>query len=160
MKKITDHLQTFHLAILLAANIFFLACAGQQLEVKPISKSENPQELINQLDNDIALAYKSQFNVLAPTWFGRANSSLNAAKKGLEGLPRESLPSLRKTLMGGWQYLLPFALLLFFLGILRYSAQTAIIYTLAALILVSSFKKESRLTPKNYSMPWRIQAGQ
>jgi TRAP transporter 4TM/12TM fusion protein len=73
---------------------------------------------------------------------------LEAAKKGLEGLPRESLPSLKKTLMGGWQYLLPFALLLFFLGILRYSAQTAIIYTLAALILVSSFKKESRLTPK------------
>jgi outer membrane protein OmpA-like peptidoglycan-associated protein len=67
-----------------AVMLMLLACAGQQLEVKPISKSENPQELINQLDNDIALAYKSQFNVLAPTWFGRANSSLNAAKKGLE----------------------------------------------------------------------------
>ena len=67
-----------------AVILMLVACAGQQLEVKPISKSENPQELINQLDNDIALAYKSQFNVLAPTWFGRANSSLNAAKKGLE----------------------------------------------------------------------------
>src|SRR5210317_1527418 len=67
-----------------AVILMLVACAGQQLEVKPISKSENPQELINQLDNDIALAYKSQFNVLAPTWFGRADSSLNAAKKGLE----------------------------------------------------------------------------
>jgi outer membrane protein OmpA-like peptidoglycan-associated protein len=64
--------------------LMLLACAGQQLEVKPISKSENPQELINQLDNDIALAYKNQLHVLAPTWFVRANSSLNAAKKGLE----------------------------------------------------------------------------
>ncbi len=73
---------------------------------------------------------------------------LEAAKMGLEGLPRESLPSLRKTLTGGWQYLLPFVLLIFLLGILRYTAQTSIIYTLWALILVSSFKKESRLTPK------------
>jgi TRAP transporter 4TM/12TM fusion protein len=77
-----------------------------------------------------------------------AQVDLEAAKIGLEGLPRESLPSLKKTLMSGWQYILPFALLLFFLGVLRYSAQTAIMYTLAALILVSSFKKESRITPK------------
>jgi len=76
-----------------------------------------------------------------------AQVDLEAAKIGLEGLPRQSLPSLKKTFLGGWQYLLPFALLLFFLGVLRYSAQTSIIYTLAALILVSSFKKESRITP-------------
>ena len=69
---------------LTAIILMLLACAGQQLEVKPISKSENPQELINQLDNDIALAYKNQLNVLAPTWFGKSNSSLVAAKKGLE----------------------------------------------------------------------------
>ncbi len=54
-----------------------LACAGYQLEVEPISKSENPQELINELDNDIALARKNQLNVLAPTWFERAEFSLN-----------------------------------------------------------------------------------
>ncbi|MEX1352749.1 MAG: OmpA family protein [Desulfobacterales bacterium] len=64
--------------------LMLLACAGQQLEVKPIPKSENPQELINQLDNDIAIAYKNQLNVLAPTWFGKSNASLVAAKKGLE----------------------------------------------------------------------------
>jgi TRAP transporter 4TM/12TM fusion protein len=77
-----------------------------------------------------------------------AQVDLEAAKTGLKGLPRKNLPSLKKTLMGGWQYLLPFALLLFFLGVLRYSAQTSVMYTLAALILVSSFKKESRITPK------------
>jgi len=73
---------------------------------------------------------------------------LEAAKTGLKGLPKESLPSLKKTLAGGWHYLLPFALLLFLLGVLRYSAQTAIIYTLASLLIVSSFRKESRLTPR------------
>jgi len=73
---------------------------------------------------------------------------LEAGKIGLEGLPKESLPSLRKTLVQGWPYLLPFAVLLFLLGVLRYSAQTSIIYSMAVLIVVSSFKKESRLTPK------------
>jgi outer membrane protein OmpA-like peptidoglycan-associated protein len=64
--------------------LILLACTGPQLEVEPISKTESPQELINKLDNDIALARKNQINVLAPTWFERAESSLNAAKKGLE----------------------------------------------------------------------------
>jgi len=77
-----------------------------------------------------------------------AQVDLEAAKIGLKGLPRERLPSLRKTLMGGWQYLVPFVILLFLLGVLRYSAQTSIMYTLGALIVVSFIKKESRLTPR------------
>jgi OmpA-OmpF porin, OOP family len=84
MERISVSKSNLILIFLPVAILVLLACAGQQLEVKPISKSENPQELINQLDNDIALAYKNQLHVLAPTWFGRANSSLNAAKKGLE----------------------------------------------------------------------------
>jgi len=71
-------------SMLSLALISLLACAGPQLQVEPISKSENPQELINQLDNDIALARKNQINVLAPSWFEKADSSLKAAKKGLE----------------------------------------------------------------------------
>ena len=71
--------------ILLSAAVFVLTgCAGHQLEVTPISKSENPQQLINDLDNDIAMARKNQVNVLAPTWFKRADNSLNAAKGNLE----------------------------------------------------------------------------
>jgi outer membrane protein OmpA-like peptidoglycan-associated protein len=71
--------------IIQSAVIFsLLACAGTQLKVEPIAKSENPHELINNLDNDITLARKDQINVLAPTWFERAESSLKAAKKGLE----------------------------------------------------------------------------
>jgi TRAP transporter 4TM/12TM fusion protein len=73
---------------------------------------------------------------------------LEAAKIGLEGLPRESLPSLKKTLWEGWQYLLPFVILLYLLGVLRYSARTSIMYTLGALIVVSAFKARSRLTLK------------
>ncbi len=84
MNRILGRKANFVSIFLPAIVLTLLACAGQQLEVKPISKSENPQELINQLDNDIALAYKNQLNVLAPTWFGKSNASLVAAKKGLE----------------------------------------------------------------------------
>ena len=66
--------------------IFLLltACAGQQLEVKPIAKSENPQELINTLENETALARKNQVNVLSPDWFSEADSSLKDAKEALD----------------------------------------------------------------------------
>jgi outer membrane protein OmpA-like peptidoglycan-associated protein len=85
MMKTASRKKIKHIRIILPAVMFsLLACAGHQLEVTPISKSENPQELINKLDNDIALARKNQINVLAPTWFERAESSLKAAKKDLE----------------------------------------------------------------------------
>ena len=64
--------------------ILFTACGGRQLEVESIPKTEHPQELINQLDNDVALARNEQINVLSPTWFGKAESSLHEAKKLLE----------------------------------------------------------------------------
>ena len=71
--------------ILLSAVILALtACSGQQLTVTPIPKSENPQQLINQLDSDIAKARKNQVNFLAPTWFKKADNSLRAAKIDLE----------------------------------------------------------------------------
>ena len=36
--------------------VLFSACGGRQLEVESIPKTAHPQELINQLDNEIALA--------------------------------------------------------------------------------------------------------
>jgi hypothetical protein len=64
--------------------VLFTACGGRQLEVESISKTEHPQELINQLDNEVALARNENINVLSPTWFAKAESSLNEAKKLLE----------------------------------------------------------------------------
>jgi outer membrane protein OmpA-like peptidoglycan-associated protein len=72
------------LIIIPAAVLMLIACAGHDLEVKPISKSESPQQLINELDNSIAVARKNQVNVLAPAWFKKAETSLNNAKKGLD----------------------------------------------------------------------------
>lgn len=70
--------------VFLAAIFLLVACAGPQLEVQPIAKSENPQELINKLDNKVALARKDQVNVLSPDWFDKAESSLNDAKEALD----------------------------------------------------------------------------
>jgi len=84
MKKILYYFRRMPAGVFLAAVFLLVACAGQQLEVEPISKSENPQELINKLDNKIALAHKDQVNVLAPAWFEDAESSLNDAKKALD----------------------------------------------------------------------------
>ncbi|MDH3879047.1 MAG: hypothetical protein OET18_14470, partial [Desulfobacterales bacterium] len=73
-------------AIMLFIMIFvlFTACGGRQLEVESISKTEHPQQLINQLDNDVALARNENINVLSPTWFAKAESSLNEARRLLE----------------------------------------------------------------------------
>ena len=66
--------------------ILFLlsACGGRQLEVESIPKSEPPQVLIDRLEKDIALARNERINVLSPTWFAKAESSLKEAKKLLD----------------------------------------------------------------------------
>ena len=67
--------------VLLTAAVYFLgACAGNQLKVEPIARSENPIEHVNRLDNEIRNARKNQVNVLAPTWFAKADMSLKDAK--------------------------------------------------------------------------------
>ena len=69
---------------LLVIWVWFSACGGRQLEVESIPKTEPPQELINQLDKEIAMARNEKINVLSPTWFAKAESSLNEAKKHLQ----------------------------------------------------------------------------
>lgn len=69
-----------------------------------------------------------------------------AAKLDLKGLPKEEIPKISKVLKEGWVFIVPFGVLLFVMGYLRWSAQTAVIYTLVSLIVVSTFKKKTRLT--------------
>ncbi len=71
------------MAVLTVLVCFLGACAGSKLQVAPIVTSEDPIEQINSLDKDIAKARKNRLNVLSPTWFGKAETSLFEAKKGL-----------------------------------------------------------------------------
>ena len=74
----------FYIIVIVVLLSFVGACSSTSLDVKPVAKSENPADQINRLENDLADAHKNQLNVLAPTWFAKAESSLGKAKKGLE----------------------------------------------------------------------------
>jgi OOP family OmpA-OmpF porin len=74
----------FYFVVIIIFLLFVGACTSTSLNVKPIAKSENPTDHINRLENDLSAAYKNQLNVLAPTWFTKAESSLSQAKKQLE----------------------------------------------------------------------------
>jgi len=74
----------FFIMVMTVLISFIAACAGSKLDLKPIAKSENPTDHINRLDNDLANARKNQLNVLSPTWFAEAASSLDTAKIELD----------------------------------------------------------------------------
>jgi len=71
-----------------------------------------------------------------------------AAKMALEGLPRQSLPSFKKTLIRGWVYLVPIVVLVYFLGIARYGADVSCMYALGTLVVLTMLRKETRWTPR------------
>src|SRR3972149_4709637 len=72
------------LPALIAVVTLLGGCAGPgKLKVEPIATTESPAEQVNLLENDIGTARKDRVNVLSPTWFARAETSLGEAKKGL-----------------------------------------------------------------------------
>jgi OOP family OmpA-OmpF porin len=68
----------------LFVGLVLISCTTTRLEVKPIAKTENPTELLGSLENDVAGARNNQVNVLAPTWFQKAEESLNDARSALD----------------------------------------------------------------------------
>ncbi len=69
-----------------------------------------------------------------------------AAKTGLRGLPRNELPEIKKTLLAGWQYILPLSVLLYFLLIVRYSPELSAMYATGAMIVMGFFNRRNRMT--------------
>ena len=69
--------------ILFTAVLLLVACGGKPLKVEPISKSENPIDLVNQLGNDLKNARDNQVDILAPGWFAKAEESFLKARKRL-----------------------------------------------------------------------------
>ncbi|MBI4591231.1 MAG: TRAP transporter fused permease subunit [Candidatus Rokubacteria bacterium] len=68
-----------------------------------------------------------------------------AAKYGIRGLPREELPSLRKSFREGWFYVLAFGLLLFLLVYLRQEA-LAPFYATGLLLVLAMVRRDTRWT--------------
>ncbi|HSH70063.1 MAG TPA: hypothetical protein VK997_09100, partial [Deferrisomatales bacterium] len=70
----------FTKAALLGGGIFLAACSGPQLQLEPIPVTANPTEEATKLETELATARQQQVNVLAPTWYGKAEGSLAEAK--------------------------------------------------------------------------------
>ncbi len=72
---------------------------------------------------------------------------MQAVNLGLKGLPREQLPPIRKSLASGWQFLFPLAVLIYMLLVLQYDPVISALYSIAALLIASLVRKETRPTP-------------
>jgi TRAP transporter 4TM/12TM fusion protein len=73
---------------------------------------------------------------------------LEGQKVGLAVLPTSSLPSLQKTIKAGWYFIIPMLVLVYFLMVQRMDAIAAVMYAMLSVLIVSLFKKETRLTPR------------
>lgn len=73
-----------------------------------------------------------------------------AGRLGLKGLPREELPSARAVLKEGWFYLIPLAVLIFFLAVLQYTPIRAGFYSIIVMFLVSFVSKDSRINIERF----------
>jgi len=70
-----------------------------------------------------------------------------AAKTGMKGVPREQIPSLKKTMMEGWHYIVPLIALIVMIALIKYEPQMAALYSLVILGLIMVFRKEARIGP-------------
>lgn len=73
---------------------------------------------------------------------------LRAARRGLKGLSKRQLPSARKTLVEGWHYLVPVAVLLWVLFVWDLRAEVSALYSLAALIILTLLRRSNRASLK------------
>lgn len=71
-----------------------------------------------------------------------------AATLGLKGLAKEEIPSVRAALAKGWIYLIPIVVLIYVLVVLKYPPVMCAFYSIAALIIVSMFRRDTRMTPR------------
>ncbi len=82
-----------------------------------------------------------------------------AVRFNIKGLPKDELPQAFKVLIGGWAYLIPLAILLYFLLGLGYRAGLSALYSCAALFILMILKNR-RLPSKDEWSNFFIGGGQ
>lgn len=73
---------------------------------------------------------------------------LEARRNNLRGIPKDELPSLGKTFAAGWYYFLPIGLIIALL-VNGNSPSLAGFYAIVTTVVISWFKKETRMMPKD-----------
>jgi TRAP transporter 4TM/12TM fusion protein len=70
---------------------------------------------------------------------------LEAVKSNLKGLPRNLLPSVKKTLLDGWIFFIPLIVLVYSLFVLFLDPDSAGLYSVASVLVVTAVRKASRI---------------
>ena len=70
---------------------------------------------------------------------------LEAVKKQIKGIPRSELPSISKTLLEGWQFIIPLTLLMYLLVGLQYSPAYSALAATAVLIIIGLLNPHNRI---------------
>ncbi len=74
-----------------------------------------------------------------------------ARKFGLHGLPKEDLPKVMATIIAGWLFLIPLAVLMYFLFWLGFNPALSGIYAVAALFVFMVIKKRKLMSRQEWS---------
>jgi TRAP transporter 4TM/12TM fusion protein len=74
---------------------------------------------------------------------------LEAVKQGLKGMPKEELPNLKQTLKRGIHLFTPLIVVVYLLSN-GYSPNTAALWALVSTVVVSLFRKDTRITPRKF----------
>ena len=64
-----------------------------------------------------------------------------AAKLGMKGLPREELPKMRDILKEGWAFIIPMVVLIYLLGVAKYTPTKAGILSCGAIFIITVFQR-------------------
>lgn len=75
---------------------------------------------------------------------------LEAAKLGMKGMPAAQIPSLARVMRRSWLFLPTLAVLIYTLFWLRWDAGKAGFFTSAVLLVLASFRKQTRLSLKRF----------
>ena len=70
---------------------------------------------------------------------------LQAVKMGIKKVPRAQLPSIKQTIKEGWEFFIPFVVLIVLLFVLHFPAAMAAIYSTVVIIAVSWFRRQHRI---------------
>ncbi|MEA3347451.1 MAG: TRAP transporter fused permease subunit, partial [Pseudomonadota bacterium] len=73
---------------------------------------------------------------------------LEAQKKGLQGVPKAEIPPLKKTLKEGWHFLIPVAVLIYFIVFAKTSVTRAAFWANISIFIATSIRPGKRMTVK------------
>lgn len=73
---------------------------------------------------------------------------LEAARTGMKGMSRDSLPLTLEVIKKGWVHFLPIILLIYLLAALNLRPEMAAIYSMIAVIVISFWGKHNRMGPR------------